>query len=253
MINELISSTLTINQSLKDHSLYKMMATKEDLCFFMERHVFAVLDFMSLLSALKRNLLPADTFWTPRENNDVTRFLNEINLAEESDEDQEGNYLSHFELYLQAMEEVGAKTQLVTNFIKHAKVSGISSALNQLSIPKSSSHFIGNTFSLIEENSTHRIAASFCFGREKSIPIMFQAILEKIGINQKQAPKFHYYIKRHIEIDGDEHGPMSENLLTMLCQSDSIKWSEAKDSAISSLNAREKFWDQILEEMQERN
>ena len=100
-----------------------------------------------------------------------------------------------------------------------------------------------------EENAIHKIAASFCFGREKSIPIMFQSILDKIGIKENDAPKFHYYIKRHIEIDGEEHGPMSENLLSTICKDNTTSWTEALETAISALKARDHFWSEIESEM----
>ena len=78
---------------------------------------------------------------------------------------------------------------------------------------------------------------------------MFQSILDKIGIKEEDAPKFHYYIKRHIEIDGGEHGPMSENLLGTICKNDAIRWSEAMETAITSLKARDQFWSEIELEM----
>ncbi len=249
MIKDIINQIKPINESLENHSLYRKINSRAELAFFMERHVFAVLDFMSLLNSLKRNFLPLDNFWTPRENDDVARFLNAITLAEESDENIDGTYISHFGLYLEAMEEVGANPYLVSKFIRDAKEVGISPALRLLKVPASSSHFILNTFELIEENKIHKIAASFCFGREKSIPIMFQSILDKIGIEESEAPKFHYYIKRHIEIDGDEHGPMSENLLSKICKDDAQRWTEAMETAIAALKAREDFWSEIESEM----
>jgi hypothetical protein len=245
MITEIRTEIKPHNDSVENHSLYSKINSKNDLAFFMERHVFAVLDFMSLLSALKRNLLPSDTFWSPREDNDVSRFINEITLGEESDHDLNGSFISHFELYLQAMEEVGADTSLIKKFTSLAKRNGVRPTLESLDIPNSSKKFITDTFNLIEENSLHKIAASFCFGREKSIPIMFQSILDKIGIDEIQAPKFYYYIKRHIEIDGEEHGPMSENLLTSTCKDNSNKWLEAKETSISSLKSRKRLWDDI--------
>lgn len=251
MIKSILLDVDNINNKLAEHTLYAQINTKADLCFFMERHVFAVLDFMSLLSSLKRNLLPNNTLWVPRKDTDIARFLNEIVLGEETDIDPNGKYISHFELYCQAMQEVGADTTLIEHFIKTAESVGIKSAIETLKIPESSKSFITKTFMLIEENSPHKVAASFCFGREKSIPIMFQSILERIGIKEVDAPKFHYYIKRHIEVDGDEHGPMSEKLLSHICAQDNLKWSEAKSTAMDSLNDRKLFWDNIEIELKE--
>jgi len=249
MLNQILENIVSLDTSLENHSLYEKIKTKRDLCFFMERHVFAVLDFMSLLNSLKRNLLPTNTFWTPREDSDISRFLNEIILGEESDKSLDGAFISHFELYCQAMKEIGANTDLIYQFIEQAKHSGVSPALEKLVIPKSSEKFTRGTFNLIEENAIHKIAASFCFGREKCIPKMFKSILEEIKVHQEDAPKFYYYINRHIEVDGDEHGPMSEKLLSLVCQNDQTKWIEAKETALASLRSRCEFWDNIEFEM----
>lgn len=245
MINELKASIRDLEKDLQNHSLYGQIKTKRDLCFFMERHVFAVLDFMSLLSALKRSFMPLDMLWSPPKNRKVSRFLNEISLGEESDTALDGSYISHFELYLEAMKEIGARTYVIEEFIKKAKSYGLCKAFEELEIPTSSRSFIQDTFNLIEENTPHKIAASFCFGRERTIPLMFQAVLEKIGIRHEEAPKFYYYIERHIELDGGEHGPMAETLLEVASDQDPVKWLEAQKAAIHALKARLYFWNTI--------
>lgn len=238
-----------LNNQLEDHSLYSKIQTIDHLKAFMERHVFAVLDFMSLLNSIKKNLLPTETFWSPREDSHIARFINEIVLGEESDITPDGRVLSHFELYIEAMNEVGADTSLISKFVETAKNEGISVAFKKHKIPNSSQQFINETFNLVEENAIHKIVADFCYGREKVIPEMFQAILDKIGVSEENAPSFHYYIQRHIEIDGDEHGPMAEKLLALVCQSDRQKLVEAEKAAISALERRVLFWNQVEAEL----
>ena len=61
--------------------------------------------------------------------------------------------------------------------------------------------------------------------------------------------RFLYYLNRHIEADGERHGPMALALLERLCGDDARLWSEAKETARESLDARLALWDAILTEL----
>ena len=106
---------------LVSHPLYQALNSKEKLIIFMEDHVFAVWDFMSLIKALQRNLTCVNVPWTPNSNNFSGKLVNEIVLAEESDVDLNNNPKSHFELYLESMELQGANTTLINSFVKEIK------------------------------------------------------------------------------------------------------------------------------------
>jgi hypothetical protein len=95
---------------LVQHSVYQMIDSTEALSIFMERHVFAVWDFMSLLKSLQNSQTCVGVPWLPTPNRAVARFINEIVCGEESDEDGAGGYISHFDLYREAMTECGAST-----------------------------------------------------------------------------------------------------------------------------------------------
>jgi phage FluMu protein gp41 len=80
---------------------------------------------------------------------------------------------------------------------------------------------------------------------------MFKAFLEKMNIDEQSAPMFHFYLKRHIDLDGDSHGPLAMKMIAELCGNDESKWHEAKEAAKSSLKARIQFWDDVLAEIRE--
>ena len=55
-----------------------------------------------------------------------------------------------------------------------------------------------------------------------------------------------YYLERHIELDGGEHGPLALELISNLCNDDNQKWREVEETAITCLVARKKLWDVTL-------
>lgn len=105
--------------SLSEHPVFSALALKEDLQCFMKHHVFAVWDFMSLIKSLQAAVAPPSVPWHPVGDPALRRFINELVLEEESDStNQEGEFLSHFGLYLRAMREVGADTRLIQEFVE---------------------------------------------------------------------------------------------------------------------------------------
>lgn len=248
MIKEITKDTIIhFKNTLEEHPIYKNIQTIEDLRCFMEHHVYSVWDFMSLLKYLQGIVAPTEYPWMPVGDASVRRFINELVLEEETDAtEQSGEFSSHFELYQRAMQEIGANIKPSSNFVQVAKNQSIDAALELPDIPYPSKIFTTQTFQFISSNQPHKVASALALGREHIIPLMFRAILQKIGLSPQKAPTFHFYLRRHIHVDENFHAPLSLRLLNGLCDGNELKIKEAIDVAKISVAARINFWDGVL-------
>jgi hypothetical protein len=246
-IQQLEKEISSHRQQLVNHPVYSGIKDLDGLRTFMENHVYAVWDFMSLLKALQINLTSVTLPWMP-VGNPATRYLiNEIVTGEESDVDELGNRISHFELYLKAMKQAEADTAPIQYLIKKLQSgSAIQDALLLPEIPVAAKNFMQFTFDTIASGKPHLIAAVFTFGREDLIPDMFISLIKEL---KKQFPDkvdiFQYYIERHIEVDGGHHGALALQMTEELCGNDVTKWSEATEAVKIGLAARIQLWDAI--------
>ena len=118
-------------------------------------------------------------------------------------------------------------------------------AIDQARLP-AHGDFLNFTFRIIEEGKTHKIAAVFTFGREDLIPDMFISMIKRMNMeNERKFDQIIYYFERHIEVDGDSHGPMALDMIKNLCGSDPLKWEEAISASKSALQKRISLWDGI--------
>jgi hypothetical protein len=239
-----------LQKKLENHPLLNDDIIKDidGLRLFMEHHVFAVWDFMSLLKSLQHHVCPSTTCWIPRKTirSGSARLINEIVLAEETDIDLDGiSSISHHDLYCQAMLEIGADANLIEEWTRSVEINGFHFSVENCVVPYPSLEFMKKTFSFIDSGEPHVIAAAFCFGRETVIPQMFSSLSKKLNLSNFDCPKFYYYLERHIQIDGEEHGPASISLVEDLCDHDPVHIHEAEQAALIALKARLKLWDDV--------
>lgn len=244
------TSIQPLRDELSAHPMYAHLKQLDDVKLFMEQHVFAVWDFMSLLKALQTQLTCTHVPWTPASNTKTARFINEIVLGEETDLNELHKPRSHFEMYLDAMAQLGASTSSIDQFINLIQSGkSVNDALSKVEITEATRHFVNYTFDVIQTGAPHKIASAFTFGREDIIPDMFVQILNQADPNQDRYTKLRYYLDRHIELDGDEHGPLSLMMIEELCGDNEQKWQEVLEVAQQALQHRINLWNGITNEI----
>ena len=240
-------------EAILNHSLYPKMTSLSEVRIFMEHHIYAVWDFMSLLKTLQKHLTSVDTAWVPTEDRASRKLINEIVMAEESDVDLNGDPASHYELYLDAMRQAGAETRQIIRFVQTLQRGYKAKEILRFNIAEADEDcldFLKTTHEIIQRGKLHEIAAAFTFGREDLIPDMFTALIKKLyAEHPDELSAFVYYLDRHIELDGDEHGPMAIQMMHHLCKEDDQKWLEAEEACVEALDARLKLWDAISQKL----
>ncbi len=225
-------------RELASHPVYGTFNSLSSIQHFMGYHVFAVWDFMSLLKSLQRHITCVSHPWRPSAYPaEMVRLINQIVLGEESDVDSKGRAISHFDLYLEAMEEVGASTDGIKKFLNSGDLSDV---------PEGAREFVAHNLRVAESGHVVEVAASFFFGREKLIPDMFQSIVDILKKEGVHAPTFLYYLERHIEVDSGEHGPLALKCLDYLTNHESHLQGLSFRAGMEALVAREKLWDNVL-------
>src|SRR3981189_625178 len=161
----------TLRAGLLDHPVYVEVASVEDLRRFMEDHVFAVWDFMSLLKRLQQDLTCTKVPWFPADNARAARLINDIVIGEETDVDPDGSYVSHLDLYLRAMADLGANTRQFDKFRSLARVgTSVEAAMMRTGVPPHVQAFVAHTMALAQSGWQREVYASCFYGSTAVVP-----------------------------------------------------------------------------------
>jgi hypothetical protein len=240
-----------LREKIVRHPVYRSISTVEDVRIFMEYHVFAVWDFMSLLKSLQQSLTCTSVPWFPVGNAGTRYLINEIVTGEESDVDPNGTRISHYELYLRAMRQCGADCTGIEKFTGSLQQQGdLQQAFKDGHVAQAARNFVDFTFRTIASGKDHVKAAIFTFGREDLIPGMFVSMVRDLNMDFPDTIGIlKYYLERHIEIDGDHHSQLALEMTASLCGNDDQRWEEAEEATVQCLRKRLELWDGIYERL----
>ena len=250
-IEKLKAQIEPLRQEIINHKVYSVIQNLNDLQIFMKYHVYAVWDFMSLLKSLQNKLTCTSVPWYPTGSADTRHLINEIVVGEESDVDANGVRKSHFELYIDGMQQCGANEGPILKFIEAIKQgNSFDAAYQESNTPAAARQFVDFTFEVIRSEKAYLQAAIFTFGREDLIPGMFMSLVNELHKTFPESVSvFKYYLERHIEVDGDHHSHFALAMTEHLCQNNPAYWAEASAYSLRSLQQRIALWDGVYEEI----
>lgn len=236
----------TASAALHNHPVFSRIRTMAQLRTFMSWHVFAVWDFMSLVKRLQAEFTCVSLPWLPPTDPVAARLINDIVMAEESDEDGAGAHGSHFDLYCRAMAQVGADTRPIKGFVRHVSMGmPAAQALTAVRADPAVSRFVCATLHTAQAGALSDVLGSFVYGRENVIPDMFRRLLSQWHIEPAQATSLVYYLQRHIEVDGDSHGPAAERLVQGHIGGNADRHACVAAGALHAINERLALWDAL--------
>ena len=78
---KILDVTQTERDTLFNHKIYSSIHDMNHLHIFMENHIFAVWDFMSILKTLQRDLTCTEIPWIPKNGGTPGRLLNAVSYT----------------------------------------------------------------------------------------------------------------------------------------------------------------------------
>ncbi|PWG61397.1 DUF3050 domain-containing protein [Spiribacter halobius] len=220
---------------LAHHPVFQLLRSPEAVRLFMQHHVFAVWDFMSLLKALQQRMTGCTLPWRPAPHPPrLIRLINELVLEEESGLDMGGRPMSHYELYLEAMSEVGADTRAVTRFVDDQDLRRLPPAVRE---------FVDFHLTIATRGMDEEVAGALLFGRERVLPELFTALITGLGDRGARCPHFRYYLDRHVAREQHHHAARSRELLEYVVGEDPVRRQWCEDATLRSLELRHRLWD----------
>ena len=151
------------------------------------------------------------------------------------------------------MGEIGASTRRFEKFRSLVLVGvPVEVALRLTGAPAHVQVFVAHTMTLANSGTTEEVLAAFFYGREDVIPEMFRRLLNTLYSAKHDSARLRhliYYIDRHIELDGDSHGPKGRELLEDLLADSPHMGAQAMRAACGSIKARIELWDGTLSKL----
>ncbi|MGY5851541.1 DUF3050 domain-containing protein [Salegentibacter sp. F14] len=213
-------------KNLTNSTIHQHINTKEQLKVYMEHEIFEVWASMSLLNSLKEEFTKTTNPWLPVGDPELRFLINKVNLEEETAMNYFGEHQSKFEMYLDAMAATGAKTENITNFLRHVSHgTDIFLIIAASKLPLCIKKYIKTIFEIISEGEPHKIAAAFAYSSVVMSNFNLLNEIPKIEMDAKTDLKL---LKHFLGMQTQNDFVPAFRIVEMLCRKSPRKWDDTK-------------------------
>ncbi|KOY51772.1 DUF3050 domain-containing protein [Polaribacter dokdonensis] len=232
--------------------LYSSIENKKDVKSFMENHIFAIWDYMSLMRALENNLRDNSVPWFPSNNGKNLKILYKILDEEEYTIDASGSVKSYFEMYLEAMEEIGANTSDILNILSHSKtINLIDEALNLTGMNIESFYYTRFIYTIIKSQKPHLMAIVFALSKELVSKVLILEDFCRKDFSNKY-DKTLFLINKLKAVNSKNYNSNAFKLASDFIGEDPQKLMEAKRAALNCVRYRDLHIEGIARSIQKQ-
>lgn len=235
-------------QMLESHKLYDRIFDDYSLRLFVEHHVVCVWSYNYLLRNIYQELVSMIQPLNSQAQKEALRIISEAILEEEVEEQTDGSLLSHLEIYLEAMQELGADVGPILSFFDMQE-SGASwqESLAASHFPASVAQYARSMGELFERPLHERAAVLFYEG-EPFIPDTFLNRLGQLGARH-DVNRLLDYFERHIEGLKRPGFSTSGRLVEIFCGDNPQLNDEAEKAAEQAMQIRIDLWNKLSDNL----
>ncbi len=232
--------------SLERHKVFDQLLSNEDLQLFMSWHVFSVWTYMSIIKRLQLEFTCTCLPWTPYRSAKSAHLINKIVSENESIDLANNTYLSHFELYLCAMEEIGANTFSIRTFVDLIAANmPLQDALKISNSPPAIEEFVLTNTHIAISGSVEEVLGCMIYAHEYIFPKSFIHSSAGSALSRFAEEKFSLYLKMCCSTDPHQRHLDITNLLIEQTNGNESCLKTCLDAALGAIKRQANLWDSL--------
>ena len=232
--------------SLERHRVFDQLITNEDLQLFMSWHVFSVWSHMSIIKRLQLEFTCTCLPWTPYRSAKAAYLINKIVSENESTALTNNTYLSQFELYLCAMEEIGANTFSIRTFVDLIAANmPLQDALKISNASPAIDEFVLTNTHIAISGSVEEVLGCMIYADEYISPKSFMRSSAGSALSRFDEEKFSLYLKMCCSTDPHRRHSDITNLLIEQTNGNESRLKTCLDAALGAIKRQANLWDAL--------
>ena len=234
-------------QILENHKLYKMIKDEAALKVFAEHHILCVWGYGFLMRNIYQDLVKRIEPLATQSQKEAQRLIAQMMIEEEFLKQDDGSSASHLEVYIEAMQLMGADTgPTISLFDIYENGQGWKIGLQQSNFPSLAARYARCILSFAERPLHERAALLFYEG-EPFVPDTFLQSISGLG---QGADALVEYFEGHIEGLKKPGFSASGRLVELFCGDNVQLNDEAEKAAELIMNLRIELFNEIADRIE---